>query len=888
MNTVLKLILSMSFSGGLLILVLFLGKKFVKDRISRQWQYYIWLVAVLRLLLPFGPETNLLGNAYQAVDWAISQEMTRTAPVQQVLPDVAGSLDASGSPDVAGSLDALGSPDVAGSLDASGSVSVPVMEGKDDGGVVDAAEELPSAHPFQDFGAVLTEYVWLVWLGAALGLLIRKVTIYQGFVRYLHAGSAPVSDIAVLDRLSAAAEQAGVKRPVELWVNPLISSPLLIGFFRPCIVLPGTEVGEKDFRYIVLHELTHYRRGDMFYKWLVQVTVCLHWFNPLVHLMSREITKACEFSCDEAVLAKMGGDAQDYGKTLLDAMAAVGKYRESLGAVTLNENKQLLKERLGAIMNYRKKSKVMWFLTGALTLCVIFGAVFLGVSPIAAASGQPSGGKSMSGTGTEYGSGVGAGNGSSAQMVSGDVIEDGSGAGDEGENGIGNGTGSGDKNGAGNGTGSGDKNGAGNGTGGGDENGAGNGTGNEIGDGSPARAGTGADDKDYDSQAERYYEAGSLPLFQIAFSRLDEEAQDKWLDRIYADDQIGFWGTAVNLLDEDCALIQRYADKAYRDDNISYFSVLAMHMSEDAQDKWLSKALEDEKWSFQSMLFNALNREDEFDELKESWEKEWEEAQAAEYRAVGVTIDGKDYYYQGQLVDIFLDIRPGKAFYTLNMNPAGTVNIKIIRDEGNRITGVAYMTDAEVAELLEDHDEEDDGDGYGDRDDETGHDRDGDAQDDWNDDEDEEDDGDSGWDDDSDDDSNGRQRAAGGRTWYPQVIPVDLETIAEGQVVYLGEYTLSEGDRLWYAVQAETGNGMQVGFTEAGDESLETVYWFVQNRRQEDEDLECIASFTLRPPAKPGTYKLFLRAMDGDLGNVKGSISIGYVADAIAFGADAS
>ena len=188
MNTVLKLILSMSFSGGLLILVLFLGKKFVKDRISRQWQYYIWLVAVLRLLLPFGPETNLLGNAYQAVDRAISQEMTRTAPVQQVLPDVAGSLDASGS------------PDVAGSLDASGSVSVLVMEGKDDGGVVDAAEELPSAHPFRDFGAVLTEYVWLVWLGAALGLLIRKVTIYQGFVRYLHAGSAPVSDIAVLDQ----------------------------------------------------------------------------------------------------------------------------------------------------------------------------------------------------------------------------------------------------------------------------------------------------------------------------------------------------------------------------------------------------------------------------------------------------------------------------------------------------------------------------------------------------------------------------------------------------------------------------------------------------------------------------------------------------------------
>ena len=59
--------------------------------------------------------------------------------------------------------------------------------------------------------------------------------------------------------------------------------------------------------------------------------------------MSREITKACEFSCDEAVLTKLGsGSAQEYGKTLLDAMAAVGRYKENLGAVTLSENKTVI------------------------------------------------------------------------------------------------------------------------------------------------------------------------------------------------------------------------------------------------------------------------------------------------------------------------------------------------------------------------------------------------------------------------------------------------------------------------------------------------------------------------------------------------------------------
>ncbi len=207
------------------------------------------------------------------------------------------------------------------------------------------------------------------------------------------------------------------------------------------------------------------------------------------------------------------------------------------------------------------------------------------------------------------------------------------------------------------------------------------------------------------SQIEWFYEAGSLPLFQIAFSQLDEKAQGECLDKIYTNQQIMFWDAAVGLLDEDCALIQRYAEKTYADDDIAFFSILAMHMGDETLEKWLERALEDEDWAFQSVIFDALGRSDEFDEREEKQEKEWEEAHIAKYRAVGVTIDGKNYYYQGQLVHIFLDIvRPEKFFYTLNINPKGTVNIKIVRDADNIITGVAYMTEAEVTELLGDMD----------------------------------------------------------------------------------------------------------------------------------------------------------------------------------------
>ena len=594
MNMVLKVFLSMSFSGALLILALVCGERFLKHKISRQWQYYIWLIVILRLLLPFGPETNLMGKTYQAVDEAITQNTSLSEAQEPV--------------------------------NAPGNVLPPAVGSEPDNENTNSpVEELVTAHPLKDITSLLINHIWLIWLMVALGMLIRKVTIYQGFIRYINAGLSPVSDMGILDRLSVVAERVGIKKPIELCVNPLISSPLLIGFFHPCIVLPSVDISEKDFQYIVLHELTHYKRRDMFYKWLVQVTVCLHWFNPFVHLMSREITKACEFSCDEAVLTKMGyGNAQEYGNTLLDAMAAVGRYKENLGAVTLSENKQLLKERLGAIMKFKEQSRTVKMLTFALTLCVLLGAAFVGVFPVAAATDCTT---------------------RKPQVAV---------------------------------------------------------------DKTPAQGNTSTSSKDYATQAERYYEADSLPLFEITFPRLDENTQKKWLEKFYADEDFAFFSVAVCWIDTNSALFTDFAEKAYDDEEMAFFSILIDCMDEAELELWLDRALEDGNWAFQSMLFDKLNRSEEFDELEEKQKKEWAEAQTAEYRAVGVTMDGKDYYYQGQLVNIFLDIRPNKSVYTLNMNPKGTVNIKIVRDAENKITGVSYMTEAEVTELLEDMSDPDD------------------------------------------------------------------------------------------------------------------------------------------------------------------------------------
>lgn len=114
----------------------------------------------------------------------------------------------------------------------------------------------------------------------------------------------------------------------------------------------------------------------MFYKWLVQLTVCLHWFNPLVYFMCRDIDGLCEFACDESVIKYLDKDErQKYGDTLINSLGIGGTYKNSLASVTLSENGKILKERMERIMDYKKMSKKS-------TVAMILVTIFLGVGAV--------------------------------------------------------------------------------------------------------------------------------------------------------------------------------------------------------------------------------------------------------------------------------------------------------------------------------------------------------------------------------------------------------------------------------------------------------------------------------------------------------------------------
>ncbi len=332
MNEFMKILLSLSVSGTLLLLLILGLKPLYKSRFSKRWQYYIWIIVALRFLLPFTPDTTIVGSLF---------EKPGTTVITNEIPT---------------------SPNVPAPANTDNSKTEPIQADRD---IAAAMRE-----PFNRY--VCLFFIWSVF---ALVLFVRKITIYQGFIQYIKAGSTEVSDIKTLNLLSDCEEKLNIKTRVELSRNPLIASPIMIGFFRARIVLPACELDDKELSYIFVHELIHYKQRDMFYKWLIQIVVCAHWFNPFVYLLEKEVNKSCELSCDEKVISILDDKARrEYGDTLISFLQSNNLYKSSLASVTLTEGAEQLKERLGAIMKFKKKSKGIIAITAifSVLVCVCF------------------------------------------------------------------------------------------------------------------------------------------------------------------------------------------------------------------------------------------------------------------------------------------------------------------------------------------------------------------------------------------------------------------------------------------------------------------------------------------------------------------------------------
>lgn len=366
MSEAMKLLLSLSISGTLLLLFVLGLKPLYRNKFSRRWQYYIWIIVVLRFLLPFTPDTTLVGSLFQIAETFDPSAITNADPLYPN-PPVTRNTDS--NTDNNNNIDYICNTGSDSDTNCNNDFDYNLNKQTQKNRNITATAD---AHHPPDIQTGLL----FVWICTALVLLVRKIMLYHGFLQYIKANSTEVSDIRILNLLSDCAEKRNIRTNAELYHNRLIHSPMLIGFFRPCIVLPDRELQEQDLSYVFMHELIHYRHRDMFYKWLVQIVVCVHWFNPFVYLLEKEINQSCELSCDEAVLSMLDDTARRaYGDMLISFMKSEHLYRSAPASITLTEGTahvKHIKERLGAIMKFQKKSKPVIIFTAIFTAAVCF------------------------------------------------------------------------------------------------------------------------------------------------------------------------------------------------------------------------------------------------------------------------------------------------------------------------------------------------------------------------------------------------------------------------------------------------------------------------------------------------------------------------------------
>lgn len=325
-----------SLGTGAVILLLLLLRPLLERACPARWRCWVWLILAARLVLPWslsGPwspfQLFLPGNA---------QRPTPTAAVES-------------SAEMTIQNDGMVQYFEADTIQPGTADTELIAQ---EWAVVTDEEVMPERGGELPPGAILL----LLWgLGTAAVAGIHAVA-YVRFARRVRRWSRP----------------AGVYEELPVVECLAAETPLLLGFLHPTIVLPRGMEGE-DREFALLHEYTHFRRGDLWRKLLLLAANALHWWNPAVWLLRRAAERDIEMACDEDVLA--GKDLeyrQRYGQALLHTITgSMG----AAGAMTTGFALGMkgLKQRFAALVEERRRPLGRSSLALALCLALLGGTL---------------------------------------------------------------------------------------------------------------------------------------------------------------------------------------------------------------------------------------------------------------------------------------------------------------------------------------------------------------------------------------------------------------------------------------------------------------------------------------------------------------------------------
>ena len=225
----------------------------------------------------------------------------------------------------------------------------------------------------------ITDILLTLWLAGVISCILWQGIGYYRLIRSLKGTSQPVERADLHTILQEQCADLVIDREIPLRISSAADCPMLAGFIHPTLYLPDERISRTDAVFIFRHELTHYKHGDLWLKLLLLAARCLHWFNPLVHLIARFAQEDIEAACDDAVVrGHDGAYRRAYGETILRSAIAQAQKRKALVSCFGDDKKTLMRRFEGLFDKSVKKRGValvvmIALLVGSLSCTIAVG-----------------------------------------------------------------------------------------------------------------------------------------------------------------------------------------------------------------------------------------------------------------------------------------------------------------------------------------------------------------------------------------------------------------------------------------------------------------------------------------------------------------------------------
>jgi beta-lactamase regulating signal transducer with metallopeptidase domain len=332
-------LLEVSLQATLCLVVILLLRRALGNQLRPDWRYALWGVLILRMLLPLSYNAPLL--SYAIPDSTPPREPSYPAPIDTRTVDT----DQPAEDRPAAAIDST--PDITPTPASMLASATPESK---------ADVEKPALNPYV---FPWPETLFTAWLAGAATLLAFVILRHLRLTRAIERNAIPAPD-SVSQVLRHVREELRVTLWPAVLLTPSIATPTVIGVLRPRILLPNAlaETASRDeLRLILMHELMHVRRRDLWIAWLWLVALSLHWFNPLMWWAGARLRRDREQACDLRVLSALPErDRAAYGHTLLKSLTAMNhdkRFTRLAGAAAIVEDEAELEGRLTLIKSYR-------------------------------------------------------------------------------------------------------------------------------------------------------------------------------------------------------------------------------------------------------------------------------------------------------------------------------------------------------------------------------------------------------------------------------------------------------------------------------------------------------------------------------------------------------